>query len=387
MSKLTPKTPWWESAKIPTLDSSFGYSWAMMGLAVQRLQGGDLVVTGDARGHLPSGVSFEGLVADLEASFPELRLIIEDNNAPGSSDEMDLTYVSEDSAVQVNWDGDSRIYSNIATSNKVLLTGLKNFFKDKLEIDVPKGRVNVIVSGDMGIHFRTMGVAGLPLERGNYEDKVLAGYDRIVSDLNSETPAGRISILNGSAGTGKTHAIRGILAEASETTFVLAPPNMVAELGQPSVLPALMKLHTDRGGSSICFIIEDADSVLAPRLEDNMSAISSILNLSDGILGQLLDIRIIATTNQARQEIDSAILREGRLSASVEIEKLSATKATEVYRRLKGADASEIQEKMTLAEVYSKARNDGWTPAKKETKLGFRSDESAEDILERLMRE
>jgi SpoVK/Ycf46/Vps4 family AAA+-type ATPase len=70
----------------------------------------------------------------------------------------------------------------------------------------------------------------------------------------------------------------------------------------------------DKGKPTI-LILEDADDALIAR-DQNLGAkasLAAMLNLSDGILGAVLDLRIIATTNQKIENVDNAILRPGRL--------------------------------------------------------------------------
>ncbi len=83
-------------------------------------------------------------------------------------------------------------------------------------------------------------------------------------------------------------------------------------------------------------VIEDADHCLSPRDKDNLNAISALLNLSDGIIGSLLDLRVVATTNVKDEEIDPALFRKGRLSAHVNIKNLSEEQARKVWRNIGG---------------------------------------------------
>ena len=53
--------------------------------------------------------------------------------------------------------------------------------------------------------------------------------------------------------------------------------------------------------------MEDADATLATRQIDNVGRLSDLLNMSDGILGEMADLRIIATTNAKSTEIDEAV--------------------------------------------------------------------------------
>jgi hypothetical protein len=88
-----------------------------------------------------------------------------------------------------------------------------------------------------------------------------------------------------------------------------------------------------------------------------MSKISSLLNLSDGLVGATFDIRILATTNARQVEIDPAILRPGRLCRRIEVLPLEPDHATAVLGGLPGTTPrSAFRKATTLAEVYAAAR-------------------------------
>jgi ATP-dependent 26S proteasome regulatory subunit len=193
--------------------------------------------------------------------------------------------------------------------------------------------------------------------------------------MNADQPRGRVAILNGEPGTGKTFLVRGLLNDIKDAVMVIVPANLVVQLAQPGMIPALVELHKDSGERPIIFLIEDADEVLATRMGDNMSAVSAVLNLGDGILGKLLDIRLICTTNAKHQDLDAAIMRPGRLSAHVSVDALPYEKAQVVYRRLLGAEAELPRHReYTLAEIYQMAFDKGWKPAKETKKVGFTSE-------------
>ena len=88
-----------------------------------------------------------------------------------------------------------------------------------------------------------------------------------------------------------------------------------------------------------------------------------MLNATDGILGEMMDLRILSTTNASHNEIEPALLRTGRVSAHVEVGQLSPEEAQNAYASLKGAKPCAITEKVTLAEIYALARDNGWDPS------------------------
>lgn len=60
-------------------------------------------------------------------------------------------------------------------------------------------------------------------------------------------------------------------------------------------------------------IMEDAEKILFQRRSDNNEAVSALLNIADGLLGQMLRVHVFCTLNQGMEDLDPAILRPGRL--------------------------------------------------------------------------
>jgi SpoVK/Ycf46/Vps4 family AAA+-type ATPase len=92
----------------------------------------------------------------------------------------------------------------------------------------------------------------------------------------------------------------------------------------------------------------------------NMTVIGDLLNYADGIIGSIIDFRIIATTNAKEVEIEEALMRPGRLSKHVHIGYLSFEEANNIYIRLIDADENAPRldsGKYTLADVYAAAHH------------------------------
>lgn len=242
-----------------------------------------------------------------------------------------------------------------------------------------KGYVFAITRTDQGsLQISKLGNAGIQLEKENYSSEIIEDYNYAISDLKTEYPSGKIVLLDGPPGSGKTHIVRSFLNDVPDATFIIIQPSMVASLSGPDLLPLLINNRqnypTKKG--PIILLLEDADEVLVPRKIDNMSSISSLLNVSDGILGSLFDIRLIATTNAKKMEIDEAILRDGRLSKRINVGYLNLNLANKIYQRLLKDDSKilklslEHEDKMkpkqtpkiVLGNVYKMARDSGWVP-------------------------
>lgn len=263
--------------------------------------------------------------------------------------------------------------------NESLVLEIKKLFEEKIVTPAKQGFIFAIMRYGDSLQLQRIGYAGTALEKSNYSKKIISDYDYVVKDLKSPLPSGRISIFDGPPGTGKTYLVRSILTEVPDALFVLVPPNMVSALGGPELLPMLLQnKESYRKSGPTVFILEDADQCLVPRGPDNIDSISSILNLGDGIFGSLFDIRIVATTNAKKAEMDSAIMRAGRLSKRIEVGKLNYDEASVIFDRLlpgvvmpKVLDPEEEQHSMkprggdskySLAEVYKAARDAGWIP-------------------------
>lgn len=231
---------------------------------------------------------------------------------------------------------------------------LKKILKENYSLDVPKNNIYCVLSSDNGLTLSPLKNHHHDVENDNYDPETIKSYNYIVEHLNSKKPKGRIAIFLGEPGTGKTYLIRSIIKDLSKCICVMIPPNMVQSLDKPEFLQLLISKNFDR---PIVFIIEDGDVCLSPRKADNMSTISSLLNLGDGILGSLLDLRFIITSNADIAELDQAIIRPGRLCKKVEVNLLQYEQANKVFKRLKNSEEVNLEFKKfySLAEVYALA--------------------------------
>ncbi len=167
--------------------------------------------------------------------------------------------------------------------------------------------------------------------------------------------------------------MRALIDAIKGAVFVFVPPGIVDFLASPELIPMLIqKKSSNYVDGPIVFILEDADNILVPRAKDNMSLISTLLNMTSGILGSMLDIRAVATTNSPKADIDPALLRPGRLSSHMTVGRLDTAKANAIFKRLTGkaripkaAGGNEpFSKETTLADVYLMAREHGWEPPK-----------------------
>lgn len=282
-------------------------------------------------------------------------------------------WINPDSIFQINYSVTAGTLSFKGYSlNDQAICELEKFIDDTYLPNVQQGHIFAVVQQGNSLSLSSIGEAGIPLNRCNYSDKVIKDYDYVVEDLNSETPAGRLVILEGKAGTGKTHMIKALAMEVPDAMFVLMSPDMLMSLDGPQLLPLLLtNKRSYCPDGPIILIVEDADKCLVTRASDNMSSIQSLLNLTDGILGTLLDLRVIATTNASKLDMEPAILRSGRLSKRIEVGPLNLKEANRLFQHLLPEvsppemlmpAAYNAVSHVTLADVYAIARENGWKP-------------------------
>ena len=233
----------------------------------------------------------------------------------------------------------------------------------KYEIAKKKASIQLVKS-DMG-HLETeeydLYVPPTDLEL-NYGTDFSKVHKVIVDRLNSNNDKG-IILLHGDPGTGKTSYIKHLSTLVKDKDILFIPPSMAEMLSEPTIIPFLM----DHKNSIL--IIEDAERVISDREGNGSPAgVSNILNLTDGILGDCLNIQVIATFNMKREKIDQALLRKGRLIAEHKFEKLSIDDTNKLLKHLEKNQI--VEEGMVLADIYN-IDTEVYKTSNKGNKIGF----------------
>ncbi len=116
-------------------------------------------------------------------------------------------------------------------------------------------------------------------------------------------------------------------------------------------------------------VIEDAENVLKTRQGGDNQAMSNILNISDGLMSDVLNMGIVATFNCDVSELDSALMRPGRLIARYDFKKLTKEKAQKLSDKL--GFKTTITGPMTVAEIYTQGDLPSGTDNKLRQSIGF----------------
>jgi ATP-dependent 26S proteasome regulatory subunit len=107
--------------------------------------------------------------------------------------------------------------------------------------------------------------------------------------------------------------------------------------------------------------------MLADRIAGN-NHLTTLLNLSDGIIGDSFNFKFICTFNANITKIDKAILRKGRMRLKYEFKALCADKTKKLAESL-NRNINE-GESLTLADIYNYNLNNGGETIKN-AKIGF----------------
>lgn len=176
----------------------------------------------------------------------------------------------------------------------------------------------------------------------NYGKNFESVSEKIIKSLHENSSG--LYMLHGRPGTGKTTYIR-YLASVLKKDVIFFPTSFVDEITNPSILSLLKKKQ------DCVMILEDAEKALTKRsLSDQPSLVSTLLNMTDGILGDILKLNVIVTYNCDRQDIDEALLRKGRLKAEYSFQGLKQDEAKKLIKKL-DIDIKP-EDNMTLADIY-----------------------------------
>jgi len=216
----------------------------------------------------------------------------------------------------------------------------------EFEVKLKKGGISLVKSemGHMDTEEYELNVPDVNIKL-NYGSKFVKIHETIISRLNKNNDKG-IVLFHGDPGTGKTSYIKYLTKLINDKEILFIPPTMAESLSEPSIIPFLME-HKNS-----ILIIEDAEKVISDReLNGSSAGVSNILNLTDGILGDCLNIQILATFNMKKEKIDQALLRKGRLICEHKFEPLSIEESNKLLKHL--GKKKTVDKPTTLADIYN----------------------------------
>lgn len=224
-----------------------------------------------------------------------------------------------------------------------LVNELVEFFKAFKERQRRKPlEINLIVKNGNYIELKSMEIKRTRLDLDLFYEDDFKYIDEVIRKrLNQKNDKG-IVLLHGLPGAGKTTYLRYLIGKIRKRVLFLAP-NIAGNLIDPEFIDLLI----DNPNSVV--IIEDAENIIIDRKSSRNSSVSNLLNISDGLLADFLNVQLICTFNSSLTLVDNALMRKGRLIAKYEFGKLNIMKAQRLSIHF-GYD-SIIKRPMTIAEI------------------------------------
>jgi len=227
-----------------------------------------------------------------------------------------------------------------------------------------KPEISLVVNkdwGGIGTENMTISQSKISIDE-NYNEDLKKVHQTILKRLSNKNDKGLV-LLYGKAGTGKTSYIRYLIPKVKKK-FIFLPPHLTKEISSPQ----LINILTEHPNS--IFVIEDAENIIIDRDKKENSPVTTLLNITDGLLSDCLNVQVICTFNTNISNIDNALMRKGRLIAKYEFKELETCKAQALSNKL--GFTTNIDKPMTLAAIYHQDEDD-YQQFKKHNAIGFLS--------------
>jgi len=202
--------------------------------------------------------------------------------------------------------------------------------------------MNLIVRESDGFQLRSMEIKRTRLDLDLFYQDDFRETDALIQKRLKQKKDKGIVLLHGLPGTGKTTYLRYLIGRIKKRVLFL-PSDVASDMLNPDFIKLLIE------NPDTVLIIEDAENIIMDRKIKAGSSVSNLLNISDGLLADCLNVQLICTFNSPLTMVDSALLRKGRLIAKYEFGKLSVSKSQRLSDHL-GFNKT-ITKPMAVAEI------------------------------------
>ncbi|HEY4111358.1 AAA family ATPase [Puia sp.] len=239
------------------------------------------------------------------------------------------------------------------------VTAMANAFKERHRREPLE--INLIVEDRGRLDLKPMEIKRTKLDLNLFYNEDFKSVDELIRKRLGKKKDKGVVLLHGLPGTGKTTYLRHLIGKIKKRVLFLSP-NLANNLMNPDFIQLLIS------NPETVVVIEDAENIIMDRKHSPGSSVSNLLNISDGLLADFLNIQIICTFNNSLTLVDDALLRKGRLIAKYEFGKLAVEQSQRLSDHLGFKNA--ITKPMTVAEIAN--QHEKQHPPSRMEIMGFR---------------
>ena len=286
---------------------------------------------------------------------PELEIfLVIDKNLSNEYDNQ----IFEDGLYKVN----SVYYQN---DNPKAKEHLNTLFSEYIEKYISKeSKVSILLKTQIGLEIKTHSIKPYRIDfETMYNNDFFEVHTRVKNALTNDNKG--VVLFHGIAGSGKTNYIKWLTSQIPNKKFIFVSTTMIGSLTDPAFISLLI------GNKNSVLVLEDCENYIAERtsFNSNTDVVSSILNIADGMLSDVLECQLICTFNSDISKIDSALLRKGRLIAEYKFKELTVEKCN---KYLQSTDRDfRVDKPYSLAELTNIDIKE-LKEQDKQTKIGFK---------------
>ncbi|MCK9445484.1 ATP-binding protein [bacterium] len=255
-------------------------------------------------------------------------------------------------------------YNSDIIKTQLLEDSIVNKILDLVYVPTMKNQFFIISSTPQGYGLKSSYVRDMDIDLElNYGKKFVEIHDKIYDNLYNKKNG--LFLFHGDSGTGKTTYIRKLISMLSEKkTIIYIPSYMMGSIADPELISFISNF------TKTILLLEDAENVLTKHAEERTQAVANILNMTDGLLNDSLELQIIATFNVESKSIDPALTRAGRLVVNQKFKALSVPDANRLSKHI---NSNRVFDKpVTLAEIYEGNNQIVVDTLEEKPKIGFK---------------
>jgi Domain of unknown function (DUF5925)/ATPase family associated with various cellular activities (AAA) len=270
--------------------------------------------------------------------------------------------------------GHGHVWIDVAARTRSAADAAVKRLRDRLHSDPPvDDRVSIAfwMRGEAGgdVRHREIEAPHFGAIAANYPTVVRRQLERL---FDVTTPSrGRLILWRGAPGTGKSHALRALVrawGEWCSAHFIMDPDELLGR-GGAYMLDLLSEEEDDEDRWRLLILEDAGDLIAADARSVAGQALSRLLNVADGLLGQGTNTLLLITTNEPLGRLHPAVRRPGRCLADIEFLPFSPVEA---LAWLAGHGKSrDIDAPTTLAELFNQTHDEPPATSDPPPRFGF----------------